>query len=88
MERVSVQKNIAVQSGIHEIKSISFEGNNMNIIIDGTQYTFETSVISSKLANASVQEKNFYTISPSGYGIHWPAIDEDLSIEGLLSIKK
>ena len=23
---------------------------------------------------------------PSGYGIHWPLIDEDLSIDGLLGI--
>jgi hypothetical protein len=27
--------------------------------------------------------KNNYILSPSGYGIHWPDIDEDLSIDGL-----
>jgi len=25
-------------------------------------------------------------ISPSGYGIHWPLLDEDLSVDGLLGI--
>ncbi|MCH7754431.1 DUF2442 domain-containing protein [candidate division KSB1 bacterium] len=43
--------------------------------------------MSEKLANASDIEENKYEISPSGYGIHWPLIDEDLSIDGLLGIK-
>lgn len=36
--------------------------------------------------NASEIERNTYEISPSGYGIHWPLIDEDISIDGLLGI--
>ncbi|MDP2982675.1 MAG: DUF2442 domain-containing protein [Candidatus Latescibacter sp.] len=28
----------------------------------------------------------FYKIQPSGYGIHWPLIDEDIAIDGLLGI--
>jgi hypothetical protein len=28
-----------------------------------------------------------YEISPSGYGIRWPLIDEDLSIDGLLGVR-
>jgi hypothetical protein len=35
---------------------------------------------------ATEAERNFYKISPSGYGIHWPAIDEDLSIKGLINL--
>ena len=31
----------------------------------------------------SLEEVEF-EISPSGYGIHWPLIDEHLSVEGLL----
>ena len=44
------------------------------------------SEISLALRKASVEERNMYEISPSGYGIHWPLIDEDLSIDGLLGI--
>ena len=36
--------------------------------------------------NTSDEERNTYEISPSGYGIHWSLIDEDLSIDGLLEI--
>lgn len=40
--------------------------------------------VSSKLADANEMQRLFYKISPSGYGIHWPLIDEDLSVEQLL----
>ncbi|RYX81481.1 DUF2442 domain-containing protein, partial [bacterium] len=29
-------------------------------------------------------EREMYRISSSGYGIHWPLIDEDLSVNGIL----
>lgn len=39
---------------------------------------------SKKLASATVQERLNAELSPGGYGIHWPLIDEDLSINSLL----
>jgi hypothetical protein len=39
------------------------------------------------LAQASDAELKHFEISPSGYGIHWPLIDEDISIDGLLGIE-
>ena len=38
------------------------------------------------LEKASDEERNNFEISPSGYGIHWPLLDEDISIDGLLGI--
>lgn len=40
-----------------------------------------------KLKNASEGEKAHYEISPSGYGVHWPLIDEDLSALGILDYR-
>jgi hypothetical protein len=37
-----------------------------------------------RLANATAEERAEWRVSAGGYGIHWPAIDEDLSTEGLL----
>lgn len=37
-----------------------------------------------KLLHASGTERNNWRIAGGGYGIHWPDVDEDLSIEGLL----
>ena len=70
----------------HDIKEIVFKGGVMTLNIDGKRYSFQLFSISSKLANASPAERENYDISPSGYGIHWPAIDEDISIDGLLGI--
>jgi hypothetical protein len=36
------------------------------------------------LANASEEQRRCAELSPGGYGIHWPLIDEDLSIGGLV----
>jgi len=43
-------------------------------------------VVSPALEDASEIERNTFEISPSGYGIHWPLLDEDISIDGLLGI--
>jgi hypothetical protein len=71
----------------HEVKKIEFTDDEMTITIDGKQYHFQLNEISSRLNNAPDSERRNYQISPSGYGIYWPAIDEDLSIDGLLGIK-
>ena len=40
---------------------------------------------SERLARASLIERSRAELSPSGYGIHWPLIDEDLAVGPLLS---
>lgn len=37
-----------------------------------------------RLANATIEQLQKYEILGGGEGIHWPAIDEDISVEGLL----
>lgn len=37
-----------------------------------------------RLAKASPKDLSIWEESAAGYGIHWPTIDEDLSVEGLL----
>jgi len=37
-----------------------------------------------RLAAAKKKELENFKISPSGYGIHWPDLDEDLSVKGFL----
>ena len=39
---------------------------------------------SAKLARATPAERSRAELSPGGYGIHWPLLDEDLSVTGLL----
>ena len=37
-----------------------------------------------RLLNASPDERSKFEILGGGVGIHWPQIDEDLSVDGLL----
>lgn len=37
-----------------------------------------------RLLQASAEQRSNYELLGDGVGIHWPDIDEDLSIEGLL----
>ena len=37
-----------------------------------------------RLASAKREDLLKFKISPSGYGIHWPSIDEDISIKAFL----
>ena len=37
-----------------------------------------------KLAEAKRKQLEHCVISPAGYGIHWPDLDEDLSVYGFL----
>jgi len=36
------------------------------------------------LAAATADERRRAELSPGGYGIHWPLLDEDLSVGGLI----
>ena len=37
---------------------------------------------------ADQRTKANFELSPSGYGIHWPELDEDLSIDGMIKAAK
>ena len=70
----------------HEVENIVFTDDEIVIIVDGATRRFSMAQLSPKLANASAIERKSYEVSPSGYGIHWPLLDEDLSIDGMLGI--
>jgi hypothetical protein len=37
-----------------------------------------------RLLNATSIQQNRFEISPSGYGIHWPELDEDISVKAFI----
>jgi len=70
----------------HRLTNLHFQDNWLVITIDGEEKKYAIQEISQALTKASEEERNNFEISPSGYGIHWPLLDEDLSIDGLLGI--
>ena len=41
-----------------------------------------------RLAYATSMERNNFAIAGAGYGIHWPDLDEDIGVDGLLLGKR
>jgi hypothetical protein len=56
--------------------------------VDNSILKVRISDASNKLAKASDSDRNDFKVSPSGYGIHWNRLDEDLSINGLLKLAR
>lgn len=71
----------------HKIDFIKFDNDFIYLKIDGNEIKVALENISLKLKKADEYQRMFYKISPSGYGIHWPLIDEDLSVEGILKLQ-
>lgn len=59
----------------------------MNLIVDDQEYRVNVDEISDRLARADQEQRGNFEVSPSGYGIHWPEIDEDVSIDGIIGTK-
>ena len=74
-----------VVNKFYNVQSIEFHQEWMILNLDVDTYRIPIKKISKRLYTATDAERNLYKISPSGYGIHWPAIDEDLSVKGLIS---
>lgn len=72
---------------LHKIEKIKFSGSQMKLKIDGKECVVNLTRESKHLLKATKKERESYEISPAGYGIHWPMIDEDLSIDSLLGVK-
>ncbi len=41
-----------------------------------------------RLFRATPVQRNKYRLIGDGVGIHWPSIDEDISIEGLIDLRR
>lgn len=61
-----------------------FQQHMLVIEADGKHLICDLNKLSQRLLQANDEERDNYVISPSGYGIHWPALDEDVSVHALL----
>ena len=70
----------------HQVENVKIEKGILHLIVDGDSIQRELKDMSPLLAAAREEALKEFEVSPSGYGIHWPLIDEDISIDGLLGI--
>jgi len=64
--------------------SAEAQGEFLVIVTANGQFRIRWEACSVKLAGATAEQRARFTLSPSGYGLHWPGIDEDLSVKGLI----
>ena len=69
---------------IHEVEIIKTDASHLYLRVDGQLFRIGWLDCSAKLEAAQQTEREFMEVSPSGYGLHWPLIDEDLAITPLL----
>ena len=70
----------------HTVENVRIENGQLKLVVDGTIMEKALEAISPSLANAPIDKLRVFEVSPSGYGIHWSLLDEDISIDGLLGI--
>ncbi len=81
MEQVQEAKTM---KKYHDVANVSFEKHFLLLRVDGKDHRIDLRRYSKKLASADERVKRKFEVSPSGYGIHWPELDEDLSIDGMI----
>ena len=70
----------------HEVSNATVAEGILSLVVDGIRVRQELRTVSPLFRAATNEELSRFEISPSGYGIHWPLIDGDLSLDGLLGI--
>jgi len=66
------------------VADVRFDGDTMSVDLeDGRTITVPLEWYP-RLGRATPEQRSNWQIAGAGYGIHWPEIDEDLGVEGLL----
>lgn len=71
-------------ANVHSVETISSDGTYLYLTVDGQPYRIRWDDCSPRLRQATFAQRTHLEVSPSGYGIHWPEVDEDLAITPLL----
>ena len=71
----------------HDIRNVTVSGCVLHLDVDGKSYEINLAKASPRLAHATQAQREQIEVSPSGYGLHWPAVDEDLSVDGLIGVR-
>jgi hypothetical protein len=69
----------------HNVQQLDFDGADLVLTVDDRTYRVDLASVSERLAHAGEAARRSYSVSPSGYGIHWPEVDEDLTVDSLVA---
>ncbi len=81
--RIFKENNVMIETK-HRVRIVSVDDNKLTLEIDGKIVSAEWKELSARLAEAPRVARESIVDSAAGYGLHWPLVDEDLSIDGIL----
>lgn len=76
----------ATTSIIHKVTADASDKAYLVLNVDGQEYRILWENCSSILSSASPSQRENVEVAPSGYGLHWPLLDEDLAVKPLLKL--
>ncbi len=65
--------------------SVEFSDDSMTVTLDDGRSLSVPLASYPRLLDGSAAERSVYELIGRGEGIHWPRLDEDISVEGLLA---
>lgn len=65
-------------------RAIETTPDSLIVILESGPVSIPWGRCSERLARATPVERSLAELSPSGYGIHWPLVDEDLAVGPLV----
>jgi len=66
------------------VREVAFTGDNLSVtLMDGRTISVPLAWYP-RLLHATKKQRDNWRIIGGGFGIHWPDVDEDISIDGLL----
>jgi len=61
-----------------------FDSDNIWLLLSDGRQVSAPLAFYPRLLNATAKQRKDFSLIGQGVGIHWPALDEDLSVEGIL----
>jgi hypothetical protein len=74
-----------VRTDILTARSIRPTAKGLVIVLEGREVQVPWPRCSGQVAKATTAQRMDCRLSPGGYGVHWPQIDEDVSVGGLVA---
>jgi len=69
----------------HRVADVTFDETTLIVTLEDRSSVSALLADYPRLRDATADQRANWQPSAAGYGIHWPAIDEDLSVEHLVS---
>jgi hypothetical protein len=66
-------------------ESVSFSEDSMTVLLDNARSLSVPLAWYPRMLQGTQEERDRYELISDGEGIHWPDLDEDISVEGLLA---